>query len=210
MDFSKFDFALGKAFSKKVFDLCKFNVNSDGTPASEGFSLLVSFSRNRFRLTEDSSVNICLQSVLGGKAHLFKAEQMEDQIFKLKVSSHHVGFLIYELGSLPCEWFNLAFFLYNDGGFHKALSFAKKDSSPSFTWESPKSRSSKGSYAYAVKNNHVAVHNDRPFNQSFPPLSGANAVSIGKGRGNLHSGITSGTISFFEVGISLKISVYKT
>lgn len=195
MDFSKLDFAAGEAFSKKIFNLFKCGVFSDTSPASEGFSLLVSFSRNRFRLTEDS-VNTCLQSVLGGRAQLFKADQMEDQIFKFRVSSRQVGFLICELGSRSCEWFNLAFFLYNDDGFLKALSFAKRDSGPSFNWESPKYKGSKASYAYVVKNNHAAACSDRPFSQRSPPLSGANAIPVGKSRGNIISGSSSGRSVF--------------
>lgn len=66
MDFSKFNYELGKAFSQSVLSTLGSQVNFDGKLAGQGFHLLASFSRNRFRLSEES-VNTCLLSVLGAK-----------------------------------------------------------------------------------------------------------------------------------------------
>nr|TKW03715.1 hypothetical protein SEVIR_7G059900v2 [Setaria viridis] len=145
---------------------CSQALEQNLTSHRKGFSLLVSFSKNRFRLTEES-VNICLQYVLGGLAFKFWAEQLEDQIFKFRVLSRDVGFMISDLSSAECEYYKLAFFLYNDGGFHKALKFAKLDSGPSHPWVTPRPRKSRHSYAGIAR----AVR---------PPLSGANTIPLGK------------------------------
>jgi hypothetical protein len=57
------------------------------------FSLLVSFSRFRFRLSPDS-VGACLEAILGGSSKLFTIIQLDDQIFRFSVSCKKVGFTI--------------------------------------------------------------------------------------------------------------------
>nr|TKW01385.1 hypothetical protein SEVIR_8G176600v2 [Setaria viridis] len=114
-------------------------VTLDETKAGNGFHLLVVFSRNRFRLSAET-VNTCLNSILGGKKESFMAEELEEQIFKFKVSSREVGFLIVNQGLVLCDLFKLSFFLLNDDGFAKALKFAKQDSGPLYYWQSAKKK----------------------------------------------------------------------
>jgi hypothetical protein len=165
MDTSKLNFDIGKVFSSKVFDVLGSWVTPNGKPAGRDFFLLVSFSRNRFRLTEDS-VGLCLQSVLGGNAFDFNSLKLEDQIFRFTVSSKKVGLLILELSQVAEKFFKLAFFLCNDSGFQRALRFAKMDSGPSFSWEPAYAKKSKSSYVEVVKAN-------------CSPLTGANSVPMG-------------------------------
>lgn len=134
MDFSKLNFQIGKDFSSKVHKLFGLPINSAGKPAGNSFLLLVSFSRKRFRLSDDSVV-ICLQSVLEGIAKDFAVFQLEEQIFRIAVSFKQVGFLTLNLNDVACEFFKLHFFLCNDLGFWKALLFAISNSGPSFPWE---------------------------------------------------------------------------
>jgi hypothetical protein len=134
MDLSKLDFNKGMAFSSKVAGALGSKVCNSGMPLDCGFFLLVSFSRNRFRLTEEL-VSICLQSVLGGQASDFEPFLMEEQIFQFSISSKNVAFMVLALSPVAEDLFKLAFFLYNDSGFHHALRFAKIDSGPSFSWE---------------------------------------------------------------------------
>jgi hypothetical protein len=167
MDFSKFNFQIGKDFSAKVRSLIGSQVPPSGDPAGLVFHLLVSFSRNRFRLTEDS-VDTCLKSVLGGNSSDdFEVFHLEEQIFRFAVSSKQVGLMVIKLNSVACDWFKLGFFLLNDGGFKKALAFAKSDSGPSYPWKVSDSRSSR----------------NRPFahvaSTSIHPLSGANCTPLG-------------------------------
>nr|TKW28031.1 hypothetical protein SEVIR_3G297000v2 [Setaria viridis] len=112
MDSSKFNFGIGIAFEKRIQDCLNSKVTLDRKLAGKGFHLLVSFSQNRFHLTSDS-VNVCLQSVLGGHYDLFQAEELEDQVFKFTVSSREVGFLIIDRGLLSSDFFKLSFFLLN-------------------------------------------------------------------------------------------------
>jgi hypothetical protein len=134
MDLSKLDFNKGKAFSSKVVGALGSKVCNSGAPLDRGFLLLVSFSRNIFRLTKEP-VSICLQSVLGGQASDFKPFLMEEQIFQFSVSSKNVAFMVLALSPIAEDLFKLAFFLCNDSGFHHALRFAKVDSGTSFSWE---------------------------------------------------------------------------
>jgi hypothetical protein len=175
MDFSKLDFRIGKDFSSKVLETLGSQVSAHGKPAGQVFHLLVSFSRNRFRLTEDS-VGICLQSILGGTAEDFDPFLLEDQIFRFAVASKQVGFMILELVSFSCEWFKLGFFLLNDGGFHKALAFAKSDSGPSYSWERSGFMKLHHSYAQAASS-------------SSHPLTGANCIPLGPRERRHHSSI---------------------
>lgn len=165
MDLSKLDCSTGKAFSSKVFARLSSLVTSSWKPAGQGFFLLVSFSRNRFRLTKDP-VGLCLHSVLGGNAKDFNPFLPEDQIFRFSVSSKQVGLLVIELDQVIAENFKLVFFFCNDSGFQKALRFAKLDSGPTFSWEKAKSGKSRDSYVDAAKSRKH-------------PLTGANAVPIG-------------------------------
>nr|TKW15585.1 hypothetical protein SEVIR_5G247400v2 [Setaria viridis] len=117
MDFSKLNFQIGKDFSSKVHKLFGLPINSAGKPAGNGFLLLVSFSRKRSRLSDDSVV-ICLQSVLEGIAKDFAVFQLEEQIFRIAVSFKQVGFLTLNLNDVAREFFKLHFFLCNDLGGH--------------------------------------------------------------------------------------------
>jgi hypothetical protein len=214
MDFSRFDFSKGKAFSAKVAGALGSKVCSSDVPLDCGFFLLVSFSRNRFRLTEES-VNICLQSILGGQASDFRPFLMEDQIFKFSVSSKKVAFMVLALSPVVEDLFKLAFFLCNDSGFNLALRFAKADSGPSFSWEPVRKKKSEAYYKRSLNFHSGHPFSPRPsqipeacvrnsnhsydrrrevsFNNSSsrpsfaqvtgvlrPPLSGANAVPIGR------------------------------
>jgi hypothetical protein len=145
MDFSRFDFSKGKVFSAKVAGALGSKVCSSDVPLDCGFFLLVSFSRNRFRLTEES-VSICLQSILGGQASDFRPFLMEDQIFKFSVSSKKAAFMVLALSPVVEDMFKLAFFLCNDSGFNLALRFAKIDSGPSFSWEPVRKKKSEAFY----------------------------------------------------------------
>jgi hypothetical protein len=158
MDFSKLDFQIGKDFSDKVRSLLGSHVTPGGKSKELVFHLLVSFSRNRFRLTGDS-VGICLQAVLGGEASAFEVFHLDDQIFRFSVCSKQVGLMVLGLNPIACEWFKLGFFLLTDSGLKKALVFAKLDSGPSFSWESSRSKGvAKKSFAQiASARNHPLI-----------------------------------------------------
>jgi hypothetical protein len=161
MDLSRLDFSKGKDFSSKVAGALGSKVCNTDVPLDCGFFLLVSFSRNRFRLTEES-VSICLQSVLGGQASDFRPFLMEDQIFKFSVSSKSVAFMVLALSPVAEDLFKLAFFLCNDSGFHHALRFAKIDSGPSFSWEPARKKKSEVSSKRSLSAHFVHLKSPRP------------------------------------------------
>nr|TKW31368.1 hypothetical protein SEVIR_2G100900v2 [Setaria viridis] len=93
------------------------------------------------------------------------AEKLEEQIFRFKVSSKEVGFLIVNQGLVICDLFKLSFFLLNNEGFAKAFKFAKQDSGPSYSWQSASKKKS-------TLLSHVQ-HSSSHF------LSGANLTPLG-------------------------------
>jgi hypothetical protein len=99
MDLSKLNFDMGKVFSSKVLNSLGVQV-SPSVQTGRVFFLLVSFSRNRFRLSEES-FGFCLQSVLGGSALDFAVLQLEEQIFRFYVTSNHVSFMVAWCSSFP-------------------------------------------------------------------------------------------------------------
>lgn len=159
------DFQPGINFSNRVRLSVGAPISSATDPARNGFLLLVSFSRNRFHLTDDS-VAIYVQSILEGFAKDFATSLVEQQIFSFSVSCKQVGFLVLELISVASEHFKLGFFLYNGTGILRARTFAKSDSGIVHSWQEVRPRSSKRSFAEVVKS-------------SRSPLSSTNIVPIG-------------------------------
>lgn len=146
----------------------------DGPPSCDEFFLLASFSRSRFRLSEEN-VGVYLQSILGGNPSSFAVSTLVDRVFRFSVSRKAIGLEILRLGLFACLVFKVAFFFCNDHGFSEAASFSKSDSGPSFDWVEVRSKKSpsKPSFAHIVK-------------RSTPPLSGANATPLGSSSGNWH------------------------
>lgn len=107
MDLSFLDFQSGKCLRNHFRLSPGFLVSLDSDPPSNGFLLLVSFSRKRFRLTNDS-VATYLQSNLGGIAKDFAAVLVDQQIFRFTVSCKQVGFLVPGLNSFVSEHFKMA------------------------------------------------------------------------------------------------------
>jgi hypothetical protein len=121
-------------------------------------------------------VQACLASILGGTSCNFSILQLDEQVFRFRVSCKRVGFLVLQLVSFACDSFKLAFHLCNDNGFQAALAFSKSDSGPSFSWtEVRKKKFGHLSYAQVSRLNRA-------------PLTGANKTPLGtSGAANLAS-----------------------
>ena len=91
------------------------------------------------------------QCLLGGDPELFQISQLDSLVFRFVVSCSNVGFLVIRLSPIVLDSLKLGFFLCNDRGFQEAISFSKLDYGPSCDWIEVRSRSSKRSYADAVK-----------------------------------------------------------
>jgi hypothetical protein len=96
---------------------CKFGlpVSFDPSFSPRQFFLVLSFGRCKFKSTEASSV-VLLQSVIGGIAENFRILSLGDRVFRFSVSSHNVGFHVYQLRSFECTLFKLYFNLWHGGG----------------------------------------------------------------------------------------------
>jgi hypothetical protein len=136
---SSLDFLLGSSFSQKIVNSFGCSVGYEGPSSMGEFFLLVSFSRNSFRLNA-TTVGACLHSVLGDKPPSFSASRLEDQVFRFTVSSSKVGFMVLQLGIISERLFKIGFFLCNDRGFQEAVSFSKRDSGPVYDWVEVRSR----------------------------------------------------------------------
>ncbi|PUZ62565.1 hypothetical protein GQ55_4G367900 [Panicum hallii var. hallii] len=112
---SSLDFLLGSSFSQKIVNSFGCSVGYEGPSSMGEFFLLVSFSRNSFRLNA-TTVGACLHSVLGDKPPSFSASRLEDQIFRFTVSSSKVGFMVLQLGIISERLLKIGFFLCNDRG----------------------------------------------------------------------------------------------
>jgi hypothetical protein len=88
------------------------------------FTLLVSFGRCKYHLTEQS-VGLLLQATIGGVAVDFRPQQISDRVFKFVVASKNVGFYIYKLRSYSCDQYKLFFNLWNNGEAHWNLEVEK-------------------------------------------------------------------------------------
>ena len=91
------------------------------------------------------------QCLLGGDPELFQISQLDSLVFRFVISCSNVGFLVIRLSPIVLDSLKLGFFLCNDRGFQEAISFSKLDYGPSCDWIEVRSRSSKRSYADAVK-----------------------------------------------------------
>lgn len=108
-------------FSAKVRSLLGARVMPLSSDEASSFWLLASFPWSCLKLTEET-VGFLLQSVLGGSASLFSVVQVDNWVFKFRVSSKEGGLLVYQLGFFQCVDFNVTFNLWNE----RVLSFAKR------------------------------------------------------------------------------------
>lgn len=115
---------MGRNFNAKVWKKCGKSISYSGPPNSGEFFLLASFSRYRFRLSEEN-VSSCLHALLGGDPALFQVSMLETSVFRFVVSCFDVGLLVVKFGPIVLDSLKLGFFLCNDRGFHEAYSFSK-------------------------------------------------------------------------------------
>lgn len=166
MDLSLLDQRPGSLFSTKVKSLLCCSVTSG---SGFGFWLLAAFPCSKLRLSEDT-VGFLLQSALGGVASEFLVKEVADWVFKFRVTSKEVGFLVYGLKDFSSDSFRVVFNICNDIGFDRSVEAI----SPSEPWQRVSYKKVKKSYVEAVKT-------PLSFSPSrFDPRTGANASVLGK------------------------------
>nr|TKW32494.1 hypothetical protein SEVIR_2G171700v2 [Setaria viridis] len=167
----KFVQSHGIAFAAKVRDLLGSQVVHPPSSQQQGFSLVIAFSRNNFRLTP-ASVSHCLQAVLGGHASGLHVSHLDQQVYKFHVSSKHVGFLCLDLKDFSCDGFHVGFFFNNSSGLAHAYTFAKKYSGSAYHWELVRPRKGK---AVSLISDESNLNSNSFWNVEFK-----NAASYGK------------------------------
>nr|TKW34816.1 hypothetical protein SEVIR_2G330700v2 [Setaria viridis] len=108
-----------------------------------------------------------LQSVLGGSAPLFAAEEIDDWVFKFSVSSKEVGLLVYKLDFFfQCADFKVIFNLWNDQDFQFAKKVIAEAYGTHFPWNHVEYKRSRKSSL------------DQASHPGYNPLMGANSIPV--------------------------------
>jgi hypothetical protein len=133
------DFSDGISFAK--FIRHKFYSAVHPSKESGSFTMVVSFGRANFRLSEDS-VGIALEAAIGGYCGSLMVSQLGDRVFSFLVSSKQVGFHVLNLRSYSCPKFKCFFHLWGCGGPNWTHEFKlwQKECNEEWTLVSPSKR----------------------------------------------------------------------
>ncbi|KAM0888596.1 hypothetical protein ACQ4PT_028241 [Festuca glaucescens] len=107
------DFSPGLDFARKARS--DFHTTVHPTRNSSHFTMVVSFGRSIFRLSEDN-VSLALESVTGGLCDELKVSILRDRVFSFTVSCRQIGFMILQRRSFACDQFKCYFHLWGRGG----------------------------------------------------------------------------------------------
>jgi hypothetical protein len=107
------DFSPGREFAKRIRK--EFLSTVHPTRDSFHFTMVVSFGRASFRLTEDN-VSLALEAAIGGLCDELKVSVIRDRVFSFTVSSKQIGFRIQDHRSYSCRQFKCFFHLWSRGG----------------------------------------------------------------------------------------------
>src|SRR4051812_41147012 len=107
------DLAPGLEFYEEVRRTCFSTVHP--TKDSGHFTLVVSFVRTSFKLTEDSAA-VALESITGGRCDALKVSILRDRVFSFTVSNKKVGFLLTGRRKFVSPQSICYFYLWNYGG----------------------------------------------------------------------------------------------
>jgi hypothetical protein len=114
------DFSPGKSFAKLIHQRFFLLVHSSIDTAH--FTLVVSFGRANFRLSEES-VGIALEAAIGGYCGHLKVSLLCERVYSFVVSSKQVGFEIIKKRFYSCQQFKCYFNLWGLGGPNWAREF---------------------------------------------------------------------------------------
>jgi hypothetical protein len=107
------DFTHGFSMARDMKKWFKCSVHPSDT--SPGFTLVVSFGRSTFRLT-DNTVGLALESVIGGFCGMLRVSSLGERVFSFSVANKHVGFHIVQSRFFDCKNFKCYFHLWGFGG----------------------------------------------------------------------------------------------
>jgi hypothetical protein len=137
--------ALGLNFQKGLsfarFIRNKYALEVHSSDDSDHFTMVVSFGRANFRLTEDL-VSLALEAAIGGYCRSLKVSYIKERVFSFVVSSKRVGFHILDLRSFSCPQFKCFFHPWGLGGPNWKREFVtwQKECNEEWTLVSPSKR----------------------------------------------------------------------
>jgi hypothetical protein len=133
------DFSSGIIFAKRARS--EFYITVHPTKDSMHFTMVVSFGRSKFRLSEDN-VSLALESAIGGLCDELKVSLIRDRIFSFTVSCKQIGFMILQKRVHSCPQFKCYFHLWGRGGPNWGREFAdwQRECQQEWTLISPSKR----------------------------------------------------------------------
>lgn len=107
------DFSPGLALCKEIWHIFWRTVHPSHHTGH--FIMVLSFTRNSFRLDEEN-VALALESAIVGYCSYLKVTCLRDQVFSFHVSCKEVGFFILHQHNFICQQFRCHFHLWGHGG----------------------------------------------------------------------------------------------
>jgi hypothetical protein len=107
------DFSFGIALSKEIKRIFASTVHPGKNAAH--FTMVVSFGRSSFRLTE-KSVGLALEAATGGYCGMLQVSFISERVYSFAVSNKDVAFHILNKRSFTCSKFKCFFHLWGAGG----------------------------------------------------------------------------------------------
>jgi hypothetical protein len=107
------DFSFGISLSKEIKRIYASMVHPGKNFAH--FTMIVSFGRSSFRLTEES-VGLALEAATGGYCGMLHVSLIHERVYSFAVSSKAVAFHILNKRSFACNKFKCFFHLWSAGG----------------------------------------------------------------------------------------------
>jgi hypothetical protein len=165
MDLPGLNFRPGKVVEAEVLRKFGTSVCVHPSSSSNGFLLVLSFGRCKFRLSEVSAALI-LQATIGGSAALFHVRLLSDRVFSFRVSNQVVGFHIYNLRAFECANYKVYFNLWHGGGPNFRLEYKNWLAEEIASWSSVRKKHSASSPSLVRP--LLTGANTTPISHNFP------------------------------------------
>lgn len=176
MSLADLNFEKGQAFEAEVWRKWGVRTNSEAGSTPENFPLVAEFTQSKIRLTPES-VGTILLSCFGGRASLFRVQQLQNWSFKFSVSSKEVGFTIIKGGNISVPEFNLSFLLWGSGGPNSSYELDQYLQEKEDEWTHVFRNHPRKSYAQAVQSPSTYLAPTRSHSRSHPHSLNGGAVS---------------------------------
>jgi hypothetical protein len=133
------DFSTGISFAKSIRR--KYFSAVHPSRDSGHFTMVVSFGRTNFQLSEDSA-SIALEAAIGGFCGSLKVSSLRERVYYFLVSNKQVGFDVLNLKSFVCPKFKCFFHQWGNGGPNWTREFNdwQKECNEEWTLVSPSRR----------------------------------------------------------------------